>query len=65
MAESKMAENHLNTKDIAPEEFKAKGLTKAPNFSSKRDYVEIENCPQKELDKATEKFCVEVSNFNS
>ena len=27
MAESKMAENHLNTKEISPEEPKAKGLT--------------------------------------
>ena len=53
----------LNTKDIAPE--KLKGLTtKATNFSLKREYyVDIENCRRKELDKAIEKFYVEVCNF--
>ena len=39
MTESKMAESHLNTKEIAPEELKAKGLTnKGINFSLKREY---------------------------
>ena len=35
MAESKMAESHLNTKEIAPEKLKAKGLilTKFPNIT--------------------------------
>ena len=64
MAKSKMAESHLK-KEIAPEELKAKGLTgKSTNFSLKREYyVDIENCPQKELDKAIQKFYVELSNF--
>ena len=31
MAESKIAESHLNTKEIAPEELKAKRLTNKSN----------------------------------
>ena len=42
-----------------------KGLTsKSTIFSLKREYyVDIKNCPQEELDKAIEKFYVEVCNF--
>ena len=38
--------------------------TKAPNFSLNREYgVDNENCPPEELDKALQKFYVEVCNF--
>ena len=45
---NKMTESHLNTKEIAPEELKAKGLTNnnppPPNFSLKKECnVDIEN----------------------
>ena len=37
---------------------------KAPNFSFKREYdIDIENCPPVELEKALQKFYVEVCNF--
>ena len=64
MAQSKMAESHLNTKGIGPQELKAKELTnKSTKFQFKeRNYVNIENCPQEELDKALQKFYVEVCN---
>ena len=59
-----MAESHLNTKEIGPQELKAKELTnKSTKFQFKeRNYVDIENCPQEELDKALQKFYVEVCN---
>ena len=44
---NKMAESHLNTKEIAPEELKAKRLTNnppPPNYSLKKECnVDIEN----------------------
>ena len=54
-----------NSGKFPPQELKATGLTKkAPNFSLKREYyVDIKNCPREELDKAIEKFYVEVCNF--
>ena len=64
-----MAERYLNKHEgIAPEELKAKGLneiqTKGRNFSLKREHdVNIENCLPQELEKALQKFYVEVCNF--
>ena len=64
VAESKKAESHLNTKEIAPEELKAKGLTNKSTKFLKREYdVDIEKCPPEKLDKVLQKFYVEVGNF--
>ena len=58
--ESKMAESHLNTKEIAPEKLKAKGMTnRSTKCKFKGEYdVNIENCPLEELNKALQTFYV-------
>ena len=50
-----MAESHLNTKKIAPEELKSKRTNEQMH--------QIGNFPPEDLDKDLQKFYVEVCNF--